>query len=439
MPVYFADPLRGAETDTFAYQTVAVRMPAIGRRTLAEGRFTPEAAARLEALCADLPHGRIRLLNDPQAPDCAAWNAQITPYVGQTWLEAPWFFAETYFYRRLVEACGYFASGHGLEPASRLEPVTGLDPFRPQKELALVEARQALEAILPARQEQAHDLETLIRLALWGNQADLSMWPAGSANRPANGAGSRLLVDDAARAADYLRNTTPVRVSSKRGYFGCFLGGYATQKTPKNLLSRTDVNTDSRRVDLVLDNTGAELAFDLLLADGLLADSLLQTGRTVRLWVKLHPTFVSDAIAADIPETLSSLAASALPAVRGLAERLLGHLQAGRLETATHPYWTSSHMGWELPADLRQELAQAVLLVSKGDANYRRWLGDRHWAYDYPLANVIDYLPAPMLLLRVLKSEVLAGLQPGQAEAVGQQDARWMINGQWGLIQFTGG
>ncbi len=280
----------------------------------------------------------------------------------------------------------------GLSPG---QGVTGLDPFRPQKELALVEARQALEAVLPARQEQAHDLETLIRLALWGNQADLSMWPAGSANRPANGAGSRLLVDDAARAADYLRTAG---------------GG---------------------RVDLVLDNTGAELAFDLLLADG-----LLQTGRTVRLWVKLHPTFVSDAIAADIPETLSSLAASAQPAVRGLAERLLGHLQAGRLETATHPYWTSSHMGWELPADLRQELAQAVLLVSKGDANYRRWLGDRHWAYDYPLANVIDYLPAPMLLLRVLKSEVLAGLQPGQAEAVGQQDARWMINGQWGLIQY---
>jgi len=33
----------------------------------------------------------------------------------------------------------------------------------------------------------------------------------------------------------------PVRVSPKRGFLGCFFGGYATQKTPQNLLSRTDV------------------------------------------------------------------------------------------------------------------------------------------------------------------------------------------------------
>ncbi|MBK8794106.1 MAG: hypothetical protein IPN59_13510 [Holophaga sp.] len=35
---------------------------------------------------------------------------------------------------------------------------------------------------------------------------------------------------------------TPVRVRSKRGCLGCFLGGAATQKTPKNLLARTDGN-----------------------------------------------------------------------------------------------------------------------------------------------------------------------------------------------------
>jgi len=40
---------------------------------------------------------------------------------------------------------------------------------------------------------------------------------------------------------------------------------------------------------------------------------------------------------------------------------------------------------------------------------------------------------------RVLKSELVVGLKPGQAEAVAAQDARWLVNGKWATIQQAGG
>ncbi len=384
MPQDLARPLYGADPGSFAYETMVRRLPEIGQRTLAEGSFSPQAAQRLSALFADLPAGRIRPLLDRHAPDWAGWQAQIERYQGQTWLEAPWFFCETYFYRRLVEACGYFDPDAG-----------GADPFAAQKRLALAEARRALEAHA-GWWEHEDDLPRLLYLALWGNQADLSMWPAGSSSQPPQANRQRLLVDDTPAALALLQAAAP-----------------------------------PGRVDLVLDNTGAELAFDLLLADHLCRRS------PVRLWVKLHPTFVSDAIAADIPAALQALEASPQPAVRRLALRLQDRLSEGRLQVIYHPFWTSGLPGWELPADLAAELGRAGLLISKGDANYRRWLGDRRWPFERPLGEILDYLPAPLLLLRVLKSEMVAGLPAGAAEAARQADPRWLIDGAWSLAQFA--
>jgi hypothetical protein len=68
--------------------------------------------------------------------------------------------------------------------------------------------------------------------------------------------------------------------------------------------------------------------------------------------------------------------------------------------------------------------------------NYRRLLDDRHWPPSTPLEEITSYFPAPFLVLRPLKGEILAGLAPGQAEILAAQDPTWLINGQRGLIQF---
>jgi hypothetical protein len=76
-------------------------------------------------------------------------------------------------------------------------------------------------------------------------------------------------------------------------------------------------------------------------------------------------------------------------------------------------------------------------LINKGDANYRRLLGDRHWPYTTPLADILCYLPAPLAALRVFKSEVAAGLKPGQPESLDRADPGWKTNGKWGVLQFV--
>ena len=80
---------------------------------------------------------------------------------------------------------------------------------------------------------------------------------------------------------------------------------------------------------------------------------------------------------------------------------------------------------------------QADLLISKGDANYRRWLGDRHWPFTTPFRQILAYRPAPLLVLRVLKSEIVVGLTARAAGKDGPADPTWMYDGRWGLIQFV--
>ncbi|HEX9616805.1 MAG TPA: ARMT1-like domain-containing protein, partial [Anaerolineales bacterium] len=100
-------------------------------------------------------------------------------------------------------------------------------------------------------------------------------------------------------------------------------------------------------------------------------------------------------------------------------------------------FWNSPLPGWEMPARIRQDLSRSNLLVSKGDANYRRLLGDRHWPPATALSEVVRYLPAPVLVLRVAKAEIAVGLQPGQADELDRIDPDWRIDGDWGMIQFA--
>jgi hypothetical protein len=103
-----------------------------------------------------------------------------------------------------------------------------------------------------------------------------------------------------------------------------------------------------------------------------------------------------------------------------------------------HFFWNSPLYWWEMPEDVGREQARSSLLISKGDANYRRLTGDRHWPFTLPFADVVCYTPVPLLALRVIKSELALGLRPGQAEAVSREDPNWLFDGKWGVIQFTG-
>jgi hypothetical protein len=132
-------------------------------------------------------------------------------------------------------------------------------------------------------------------------------------------------------------------------------------------------------------------------------------------------------------------AVEALPtggeAAGALAGRLRGYLGDGRLGVLDHWLYASSLFFFQFPGDLRDRMGAMDLVFVKGDANYRRLVGDVHWASDTPFAQVTRYFPAPVAALRTFKSEVVVGLEPGQAERLDAEDPEWRVNGQRGVIQ----
>ncbi len=390
------EPLRGSEPDSFAYYTITVRFPRIIKQVLQENDLPTEEQKSLEELSAEIPEKPLRPLLDQNSPDARKWSEYLLPYIGQNWLQTPWFICETYFFRRIIEAIRYY----------KKSPEERLDPYRRQKESSLDNTLAGLRTPfeqMPLKSDTTlkNALSEALFMGVWGNQTDLSMWPAGSNQGPDQVDGqntSHLLVNEANLIIDHL------------------------------------MNEGSTRVDLILDNAAAELSHDLLLAD-LLISSPLES--RVHLHVKPHPTYVSDATAHDVHVTVEALTKTKQRGLREAGQRLSESILNGCLQINEDYYWTSPLSGWQMPDKLYNNLAKAHLIISKGDANYRRFLGDRHWPFTTAFAEITHYRPAPLAALRVLKSDTVCGLKPEQPTLMRQKDLDWMIDGRWGVIQFA--
>jgi len=396
------EPMRAVEPGTWANKTVRVRFGDTARRVLTENDFPELIVARLEELIAEIPEASIRVLNDPGAPDLEDWNAYLGSYLGMNWLEAPWFISEHYFYRRILETIGYFQAGPGK----------GWDPFQVSKQRGLEQGIGAIVGLasklgdwLNADQPIRENLLSLIYTDLWGNQADYSLWPADAAgeNKPDH--------TDLFQAKDYLLIDSAAQVAD------CILS----------------LKGENARIDFLIDNAGMELMNDLVLTDYLLSTGAV---KQVYFHLKAHPTFVSDALPKDVDFTIGFLKTSDKFSVKVLGERLSEHIKNSRLKLRSDFFWNSPLDGWEMPETLTAEFSRSGLVISKGDAHYRRLLGDRHWPFTTPFVDIVNYFPAPLAALRTLKSELVCGLNSGQSEAIALVDPEWLVNGRWGLIQF---
>ena len=90
-----------------------------------------------------------------------------------------------------------------------------------------------------------------------------------------------------------------------------------------------------------------------------------------------------------------------------------------------------------MPLAIFNDLAQAALVFSKGDANYRRLIGDLRWVETTPFSSITAYFPTRLAALRTAKSQVISGLVEGQLERLAQADPGWRTNGKWGLVQVN--
>src|SRR5690606_32721332 len=128
------------------------------------------------------------------------------------------------------------------------------------------------------------------------------------------------------------------------------------------------------RVCLIADNAGREL-----LADLVLVDHLLQTGRAdrVELHLKSHPYYISDATGADLLACLNRLRTAGGEAAT-IGTRLWQGLRGGHLHLEAHPFYCTPLTFHDLPPELAARFTPAKLVIIKGDLNYRRLVGDRH-------------------------------------------------------------
>ena len=130
-------PLMTSEPGSFARATIVERKPEIIRRVIADNVYPPEIVTALDMFRDEIAHGVIAPLSE-DAPDAAFWNAHQAQYADKTWLEVPWYFAETYFYRRLLEAARYFQPG----------PWQCRDPFAKQKRAQEIAAVAQLATVV---------------------------------------------------------------------------------------------------------------------------------------------------------------------------------------------------------------------------------------------------------------------------------------------------
>jgi hypothetical protein len=157
--------------------------------------------------------------------------------------------------------------------------------------------------------------------------------------------------------------------------------------------------------------------------------------------VKDAPTFVSDATDADVHTTLDWLAAHKEPGARALAASAARLRASGALRVVggDDPFLTSPCAFWEMGETRAASWAAARLVVLKGDANYRRLVGDAHWAHDTPPRAVLGAgwpAGARVLCLRTCKSEVLVGVTPAETARAAGRSAAWLTAGEFGLVQL---
>ena len=396
-PISRPAPIRTDTSNAFANNTMRVRLPAIIDEVIALNPDYPaDIRRRLKGLRHYLAVGwRIDEIDLLPAGDIGHWSRALQrqrDIVGSepTWHNAEWFFAETYAYRCLIEAVRWRE--------------TGRDPFlsKKQEELGSDALWRLVERAWEPLDSPDYEVHRAVEFALWGNRIDLSYAP--SNERGAEISADDLLVDDRDDLAAYLSQS---RVSPTG-----FQGGDP--------------------VYIVADNAGSELGMDLVLAECLL--------RHVTPWVviclKSHPTFVSDATPEDVWMLLDAMQTRGGNAAT-LAKRLRYRWSSGQLRFLPHPYWNSSHFLWAMPPDLERPLLQARMVIIKGDANYRRAVGDAIWPAQTPFADALGYLDVPVLCLRALKSDPVVGLPSAKtAAALDRVDPTWRVNGKRGVIQF---
>eukprot|EP01040_Poterioochromonas_malhamensis_P004448 gene4448-4768_t len=354
--------------------------------------------------------------------DNQVWKDLISsiPMSERNWLDAPWLISEFYFYRRIVQIFDYFN--------------TGIDMFIDQKRNGLIDSipfiAQTLTTVdqIIAAGNPSAAIQLGLFTSLWGNKLDLSLWPKSpSPNTPLE---SRNL-NEVTQTAGSITTTDQLHLIRR------FILDDQSDEVIEHLLQSSveDKFKGGLIVDIVVDNAGYELVSDFILAYILLSLNIV---KKIRFHTKRHPTFVSDATTNDCLFTIDYLKSIQLEeSIRQFGTRLHEYQQEGLIEFIDDFFWCQPIAFWEIPDRVIEKMKDSSLVIIKGDANYRRALGDRHWNYEISSKDILSYWPIPFCALRTLKAELACGISIDKQQEVVKEDKKWLVSGKWGVIQFT--
>lgn len=362
-------------------------------------------------------------------PDIEGYNKEFDTLKDPKWQAAPWLYTECYMYR-LIHT--YFTlSTHFWH---------SFDIFATSKRSSLVSSKKGtvelvkrFRGVLRAiAEKQAVDEDTekaifeeMIQISLWGNATDLS-----------------LLTSLSVEELNSLQGKA-VREANKKNILA------DDTEQVWSLLSRLRSMGVYKDIHIVLDNAGFELLTDLVFAG-----YLIQSGYAEKIVLhgKRMPWFVSDVNPEDLYYLIEGFAdgtiyddidAADKDDLQEAGKYWKGLIRSDRLEFRSELFWTTQHPFGRLPSvepALFEDLADAELVIYKGDLNYRKLTYDGLWPHSTPFSEALGPLAKKhdgqgvrSLALRTAKADVCVGLKPGQDETL---EAGWTRNGKYAVVSY---
>jgi hypothetical protein len=158
--------------------------------------------------------------------------------------------------------------------------------------------------------------------------------------------------------------------------------------------------------------------------------------------MKAIPWVISDATPKDLYFSISELEKSDDTILSDAGRRYRSYLESGQFElTEPHHFFTSPYEFYKMSKnapELYDSIAEAHLVIIKGDLNYRKLLADINWEPTTIFRIALNFfLPTNLCSLRTVKADLICGLTPGHYEDLWEKDEKWMSTGQYGTIQFV--
>jgi uncharacterized protein with ATP-grasp and redox domains len=368
-------PITAEREDSFARLTVEKRFPKIiaDIKKHNPGKYEQELDAILED----------KFIRQVKLPDSEKtnWEDFFKEYENESWYKTPFFFLELYFYKR-------------INILFRDE-----DPFRKSKQEDLIANPLFLKQVdsFYSQLDQA-SLRDVILLSLWGNKADLSLLNRiDQTSKNATFSDDNLLIDHSADIEAKLKST-------------------------------------SKRIDIVLDNAGIELLTDLIFVDYILKQFKISE---VVLHFKSEPVFVSDALIHDFYDLLEFISTNnSLASLKQLVINIKSGISENRIIINSNFIWGQPVHLYKPEFGFEYLFDNTNLIILKGDANYRRILGDKNIPFTTSDSILDGVYSKNIAAFRTLKSEIIIHISEEIINNISNFSNQWCINGSKGVVYY---